>query len=330
MQDVVANKLPAVTGPAADRFDTVAQDCRDTGDVVEDVGLTQGVQYPPVGVDHLAVGVERAVGIREHRQCGVPFGGSCAVQQILCPAGPAGAGCDEDRVGEQFGPTVRIGAQFGSPAQPLDTDGKSASADGQLRGAGENVGDVPVGFDGRFGQMSGAPHQHLVIEPGEVSVRVAAFLGISLMNHRGANQWMTKDDLAQRIHHQKACLDRRCDVAHRKPGSRRGRDAALDAVQCRPQEFGPNSCVEGFQLRAEHRHQTLGQRQCAPVVFDRAVESRKLNQSKWIPLCRLEDRGSRCRRQRDAGRLEQPRRIIGIERSQRQFVPPGAGETGFG
>ena len=283
-----------------------------------------------MGIDHLAVGVKRTVAIREHRQRGVPLGDSCAVQQILRSAGPSSAGREEDRVGEQFGPTVLVGAQFGSPAQPLDADGESAPTDGQLRGPGENLGDVLFGFDGRFGQMSGAPHQHLVIEPGEVTVRVAAFLGISLMNHRGANQWMTKDDLAQRIHYQKASLDRRCDVAHCKPGSRRGRDAALDAVQRRPQEVSPNARVEGSELCAEHRHQTLGQRQCAPVVFDRAAESRKLNQSKRIPLCRLQDRGSGCRRQRHPGRFEQPRRILGIKWSQRQFVPPGAGEPGFG
>ena len=170
--------------------------------------------------NYLAVGVKLPVGIRQDRERRVSRRGLGAFWD-LDPSGLTGPGGDEHRVGEQFGPTVRVRTQFGGPAQPLRADRKSASSDGQLRGPGQNLGHVLVGFKGCCGQMRGAADQHLVIESGEVSVGVAAFLGISLMNHRRSNQWMPKDDVPQRIDHQEARLDCGCDVAHHKPGPRR-------------------------------------------------------------------------------------------------------------
>ena len=92
-----------------------------------------------------------------------------------------------------------------------------------------------IGFGGRRGQVPGVAHEYVLVESSEVAVGVAAVLGIGLMDDCGTNQRMAKSDLPQGIHHQKPPSDCGPDIAHHMPGSGRGPNAAVDAVECRPQ-----------------------------------------------------------------------------------------------
>ena len=179
--------------------------------------------------------VKRTVGIRQNREGRVTVASLGPFQQVLRFANLAGPGGDEDRVGQQFGPAARVGAQFGGIPQPLDGDRKPAPANGHLRGPSEQVCHVLIGFGRRRGQVPGAAHQHVLVESGEVAVGVAAVLRIGLVDDRGTNQRMTKSDLPQGIHHQKPRGDRGFDIAHDMPGPGRRPNAAVDAVECGPQ-----------------------------------------------------------------------------------------------
>ena len=188
-----------------------------------------------MGRGHLAVGVKRTVGIRQNPLGRVAVADLGSFQQIFCFAHLAGPGGDEDRVSQHFGPAVSIGAQLGGTSEPLNGDHKPASANGHLRGPSEQVCDVLIGFGGRRGQVPGVAHEHVLVESGQVAVGIATILRIGLMDDCGTNQRMAKSDLPQGIHHQKPRGDRGFDVAHDMPGPGRGPDAAVDAVECRPQ-----------------------------------------------------------------------------------------------
>ena len=147
-----------------------------------------------MGGGHLTVGVKPSVALGQDRQRLIALPGRSGFQQILHAAGLAGAGGDEHGIGDQRRPTVRVGAEFGGPAQPLHAHRKPSAADGQPRGGGEHLGHLLVGFGARLGQVGGPAHQHLAVESREVAVGVAAFLRISLVDDRRANQGVAKDD----------------------------------------------------------------------------------------------------------------------------------------
>ena len=109
--------------------------------------------------------------------------------------------------------------------------------------------------------MSGAAHQNVAIEPGEVAVSVTALLWAGLMDDGCANQGMAKLNLPQRIHYEKSRVDGGLGVAHHIPGTVRRWAADGDAIQGGPQQVGAHGVVEVSQASAEHRHQTFGQRQ---------------------------------------------------------------------
>ena len=208
--------------------------------------------------DHFAVGVKPLVALRQHCQRRVLLAGGGDLEQILHPAGLAGAGGEEHGVGDQCRSPVRVSAQFGGPVQPLDGDGQSAATNGHLGRLGEQVGHVLVRSGGGRRQVGGPAHHHIVVEGGEVTVSVAAVLRAGLMDDRRPGQGMAKHGVALLIHHEQPCRDRRLDLAHHVTGPGAGRGVGGGTVQRSPQHVSAHPRVEVFQPPAEHREQALG------------------------------------------------------------------------
>ena len=224
----------------------------------------------------------------------------------------AGAGGEVHRVGEQCGPPLWVGAEFGGPAHPLGGDSQTTPADRQLGCLGQQVGDFLVRPGGRGGQMGGAAHQHVFVECGEVTVSLAALLRAGLMDDCGANQRMTKLNLPQWIHYEQTRIDGGLDVAHHIPRTVRPHGVDGDAVEGGPQQVGADIGFEPSQALAEYRDQPFGQRQCAAVV-DLICATGKFGQCQWIAGRSRQDRGGGRRRQRCSNVRQQLCRTLRIQ-----------------
>ncbi len=151
---------------------------------------------------------------------------------------PTGLRGDEGRVGEQPHPSGGRGAQFGGATQPIDRDGRATPADRLSRRLIEEIGDLLVRTRGRRRQVGGAANHGILVQPGEVRVRVAAVVSAGLMNDRRPHEWMPEDDVATGVHRQQVRIDGLLHVRHHIPGTDVIGAVGFRTVQGRPQQFG--------------------------------------------------------------------------------------------